>query len=117
MATRSRRPALLPAPILLIAAGCSTVPYTNRRTINLIPDSQAASVGTDAYKQVRTQSELITSGPQYDEALRVGKRIAAAADAPGFQREFSLIDDPKTANALCLPGRWMSEALAYDHPQ
>ena len=48
--------------------------------------------------------KLITGGAQYDQVLRVGKRIAAVADAPSFDWEFVLIDDPKTVNAFCLPG-------------
>ena len=35
---------------------------------------------------------------------QVGKRIAAAANKPDYQWEFTVIDDPKQANAFCLPG-------------
>ncbi len=35
---------------------------------------------------------------------RVGKRISAVAQLPDAQWEFVLFDDPKTANAFCLPG-------------
>ncbi|MFN8644495.1 MAG: M48 family metallopeptidase [Candidatus Binatia bacterium] len=36
--------------------------------------------------------------------VRVGRRIAAAADKPDYQWEFTVIDDPKQASAFCLPG-------------
>ena len=35
---------------------------------------------------------------------RVGERIAAVAPLPNAQWEFVVFDDPKTANAFCLPG-------------
>jgi len=92
------------ALVLLLAAGCSTVPVTGRHSFNLIPDDQALAMGADAYKQVLTESKLITSGPQYDSVVRVGKRLAAVSDEPDLPWEFNLIDDPKTANAFCLPG-------------
>jgi predicted Zn-dependent protease len=55
-------------------------------------------------------AKLIKSGPQYDMVQRVGKAIAAAAEhlypdpSRDFHWEVSLIDDPKTVNAWCLPG-------------
>ena len=101
---RRRRWLLLVVAALPIAAGCSTVPVTGRKSFNLIPDSQANALGADAYKQVESKSKLIHSGRDYDQVLRVGKRIAAVAEAPDFQWEFALIDDPKTINAFCLPG-------------
>ena len=104
MPARSRRWLLLAATVAAMAAGCSTVPVTGRKSFNLIPDSQANSLGADAYKQVQANSKLIKSGRDYDQVLRVGKRIAAVADEPTFQWAFALIDEPKTVNAFCLPG-------------
>jgi predicted Zn-dependent protease len=88
----------------LVAVGCATVPISGRSQFNLVSDDQANSLGADAYKDVESNSPLIKSGPQYDQVVRVGKRIAAAANEPGFEWEFCLIDDPKTVNAFCLPG-------------
>ena len=92
------------ALVASIGTGCSTVPVTGRHSFNLVPDSQANALGLEAYAKVKKESKLITSGSQYDQVLRVGKRIAAVADAPSFQWEFVLLDDPKTVNAFCLPG-------------
>lgn len=85
-------------------AGCSTVPVTGRHSFNLVPDSQANALGAEAYTKVKAESKLITGGAQYDQMVRAGKRIAAVAEAPGFEWEFVLIDEPKTVNAFCLPG-------------
>jgi metalloendopeptidase OMA1, mitochondrial len=90
--------------VSLAAIGCAKVPITGREQFNLVSDSQADALGLEAYQKVQSESRLITSGPDYGEVLRVGKRIAAAANEPDFQWEFCLIDAPKTVNAFCLPG-------------
>jgi predicted Zn-dependent protease len=87
-----------------LLTACSTVPITGRRSLNVIPDSQAEALGADAYKQVLAEATLIRSGPDFDRVVRVGTRLAAVSDQPGLAWEFSLIDDPKTVNAFCLPG-------------
>ena len=89
--------------VACIGIGCSTVPVTGRKSFNLVPDSQANALGLDAYRKVKQQSRLITRGPQYEQVVRVGKKIAKVADEPSFKWEFALIDDPQV-NAFCLPG-------------
>jgi predicted Zn-dependent protease len=102
MLTRVRA---LAALLLLIGlAGCSTVPVTGRKTFSLIPESQSIALGADAYQQVLADAQLVTSGPDYDMVLRVGRRIAAVSDRPDYAWEFSLIRDDQTVNAFCLPG-------------
>jgi predicted Zn-dependent protease len=88
----------------LIAMGCATVPITGRSQFNLVSDSEADALGAEAYQKVVSESRLITSGREYDQVLRVGKRIAAVADKPDFKWEFCLIDEPKAVNAFCLSG-------------
>jgi len=97
---------MLPGLLLLalVAAGCSTVPVTGRKSFNLIPESQAVALGADAYQQILSKSDLIKSGSDYEMVVRVGRRIAAVSDEPNLQWEFNLIDEPKTINAFCLPG-------------
>jgi len=106
--TGRRRLTSLPAFGLLVlglfAAGCYSVPVTGRKAFSIIPDSQAAALGADSYREILSQSRIITGGPQYDSVVRVGRRIAAASDQPGLDWEFNLIDDDKTLNAFCLPG-------------
>jgi predicted Zn-dependent protease len=51
------------------------------------------------------QKEKISRDPQMNGSVtEVGRRIAAAASQPDYQWEFHVIDNPKTANAFCLPG-------------
>ncbi len=89
--------------LVVLLAGCATVPVTGRKSFNLIPEGQAIAMGEDAYRQVLSESEIITSGPDYEMMLEVGNRIASVADEP-YEWEFALIDDPNTVNAFCLPG-------------
>jgi predicted Zn-dependent protease len=90
--------------VAFIVAGCATVPITGRNQFNLVSDEQADALGAEAYQKVESESRLIRSGPEYDQVLRVGRRVAAAAEKPDFKWEFCLIDEPKTVNAFCLPG-------------
>lgn len=92
---------LLPA---LYLAGCATVPYTNRHQLLLISPDDEMQMGAKAYTDVK-QKNKISHDPQINELVeRVGKRIAAAADIPEYHWEFTVIEDPKTVNAFCLPG-------------
>jgi metalloendopeptidase OMA1, mitochondrial len=85
-------------------SGCSTVPYTNRSQFMVMPESDDLKLGAAAYQQV-LKKEKISHDPRLTEPVQqVGRRIAAAANKPEYQWEFTVIDDPKQANAFCLPG-------------
>jgi predicted Zn-dependent protease len=95
-------------PVLLAAGlwlqACATVPYTNRRQLSLVSEGDENEMGLEAYKDVKTKNKISTD-PQINAMVqRVGKRIAAAADKPDWDWQFTVIDDPKTINAFCLPG-------------
>lgn len=104
--TPTLRPRTGLAVLLLatLAISCTTVPVTGRRSFNIVPDGQADALGVDAYRQVLSKSRLITAGSEFQRMVQVGRRIAEVSDAPSFAWEFSLIDEPKTVNAFCLPG-------------
>jgi len=88
----------------LALSACQRVPYTGRSQLVLVPASEEASLGMNAYKQALSQSK-VSNDPQATAMVRrVGERIAKAADRPDYQWEFTLLDDPKTVNAWCLPG-------------
>ena len=89
---------------LTAASGCSTVPYTNRSQFMVMSESDDLKLGAAAYQQVLKQ-EKISHDPRFTEPVQeVGRRIAAAAEKPEYEWEFTVIDDPKQANAFCLPG-------------
>src|ERR1700693_1105057 len=93
--------------LLLVMLGCTTAPVTGRKELNLVGDTTMNQLGVQTYAQ-----ELAKAKPSSDQAAnamvqRVAKRIADAAEAnfhPGYQWQVTLIDDPKTVNAWCLPG-------------
>ena len=82
-----------------------TVPVTGRTQKVAMSEKDQAKLGADAYAQVLNQSasEIVSSGPEADMVKRVGERIAAVADDPGYDWQFTLLEDPQV-NAWCLPG-------------
>lgn len=98
------RSPLLPVLALVNLAACATVPYTHRSQFIVVSESQMNKLGADAYKQVLTK-EHIDHDPAVNDAVRsVGERIAQVANHPDYHWEFTVIDDPKQANAFALPG-------------
>ena len=89
---------------LVAVSGCATVPYTNRSQFIMMSESDDLKLGASAYQQVLKQAKIVRDPRLTEPVQRVGKRIAAVADKPDYQWEFTVIDDPKQANAFCLPG-------------
>lgn len=89
---------------LVALSGCATVPYTQRSQFIMMSESEDLQLGAAAYQQVLKKERIVRDPRLTEPVLRVGKRIAAAADKPEYQWEFTVIDDPKQANAFCLPG-------------
>jgi predicted Zn-dependent protease len=82
-----------------------TVPITGRTQRVALSEEDQARLGADAYREILAESaaEIVRSGPEAELVQRVGERIAAVADDPGFAWEFTLIASP-LVNAWCLPG-------------
>ena len=96
--------ALSVAAIVLLE-GCSTVPVTGRKQLNLVSEGEEMQLGLSSFEQLKKETPI-----NHDPAInamvqRVGKRIAAVAtkDMPNAQWEF-VVFDSKEANAFCLPG-------------
>jgi predicted Zn-dependent protease len=90
---------------LVFFSGCSSVPVTGRRQLNVVSSGQEMQLGLSSFDQLKKETPI-----NHDPALnavveRVGKRIAAVAgkDLPNAQWEF-VVFDSKEANAFCLPG-------------
>ncbi len=82
-----------------------TVPVTGRTQKVAMSEEDQAKLGADAYREMLGPYEnaIVESGPEADMVQRVGDRIAAVADDPGFEWEFTLVNSPEK-NAWCLPG-------------
>jgi len=90
-------------PLAVIAAGCSTVKETGRQRMILISGSQEKRLGLDAYQEILAAERISTDERMTAVMTRVGGRIAAVADQPDFDWEFSLLESEQV-NAFCLPG-------------
>jgi len=95
----------LMAAALFFVEGCSTVPVTGRRELNLVSSGQEMALGLSSFDQLKTNTPINHDPTINSMVQRVGKRIAAVAskDLPDAQWEF-VVFDSKEANAFCLPG-------------
>jgi predicted Zn-dependent protease len=80
-------------------------PVTGEKHRVALSTRDEAALGFQGYQQVLAQSDIVTSGPEVEQVIRVAKRLAAAtgSDSTNFQWEVSVIRS-STANAFCLPG-------------
>ena len=88
-------------------AACTTAPITGRKQLNLVGDGTVNQLGAQTYQQELSKAKTDTNPQHVDMVQRVTKRLVAAAEAqfhPGYQWQTTVIDDPQTVNAWCLPG-------------
>ena len=83
--------------------GCSSVPYTERSQLRLLPESQELAMGAQAYQEILKDKAIEVGSERAAMVERVGRRLAAVA-GKSYQWEFKLVQDDKTVNAFCLPG-------------
>lgn len=83
---------------------CATTPVTGRSQFMLVSEQQEEELGLKAYQEVLSK-EKVSKDPQLNAMVnRVGSRVAAVANKPGYNWQFTVIEDDKTANAFALPG-------------
>ena len=80
-------------------------PETGRAARVALSSEQEESLGLQSYREVLSQSEIVSSGPENDLVVRVARRLAPATGeaAKDFKWQVSLVRSPQ-ANAFCLPG-------------
>ena len=104
------------AIILLVqlTIGCSKVPITGRKHLNMIPDSEILAMSFQEYSDFLKENKLSTNKQQTEMVKRVGKNIETAVEKylnehnysellDGYQWEFNLVES-KDVNAWCMPG-------------
>lgn len=83
------------------------VPMTGRTQLVDMTQKEEMLLGLQSYKQILSQSEVVSSGENLEHVQKIGARIAKAARAfnhdPGFQWEFNLIRSNQV-NAFALSG-------------
>lgn len=105
-------------PILLFAlylgyywiSNQQEVPLTGRTQLVDLSREQESALGLQSYREILSQSRVVTGGPQVEAVRDIGERLVGAAQAmlpdvpwQHFEWEFNLIDSEQ-ANAFCLPG-------------
>jgi predicted Zn-dependent protease len=104
--------AILPILLALVVMGfkyCSAEkvvnPETGRTTRVGLSSQQEDSLGLQSYREVLSQSDVVTSGPEFEMVVRVAEKLARATGdaAKDFKWQVSLVRSPQV-NAFCLPG-------------
>lgn len=93
---------------------CSTNPFTGKKTLALVPNSQIFPTAFAQYDQFLSENKVVKGTAEANMVKNVGQKIAVAAERwlnangyqgylEGYQWEYTLVED-KTVNAWCMPG-------------
>jgi metalloendopeptidase OMA1, mitochondrial len=89
--------------LVLAVAACQQAPVTGRQQLILLPESQDAQMGLEAYQEIK-QASRISRDPELNRRVQeVGRRIAAVSPHPEWDWEFTVFDNAEP-NAFALPG-------------
>jgi predicted Zn-dependent protease len=99
---------------ILLFLSCATNPFTGKKTMALVPNSQLFPTSFQQYDQFLGEHKIVKGTADAEMIVRVGQRIAVAAERwltangkPGYltdyKWEYNLVDD-KTVNAWAMPG-------------
>jgi predicted Zn-dependent protease len=99
-----RLPATIAAGLVAaVLAGCQAAPVTGRNQFIVLPESQDAQMGLDAYQQILSESKISNDSSLNARVQEVGRRIAAASPHPEWDWQFTVIENDEP-NAFALPG-------------
>jgi len=98
----------------LLMAACSSVPFTERKQLNLIPAASMLSMSYQQYEQVLEKAKLSDDKEKTRMVKRVGRRIQEAVEQyfdrqgetqrlENYKWEFKLVESDQV-NAWALPG-------------
>lgn len=99
---------------LAVISACATNPFTGKKTMALVPNSQLFPTAFAQYDQFLSENKVVTGTTEAAMVTRVGQKIAVAAErwlsANGhvgylndYKWEYKLVNDA-TVNAWCMPG-------------
>lgn len=100
--------------LFLLVAACSTNPFTGKKDLNFVSNSEIFPVAFQQYDQFLNENQVITGTNQAAMVKEVGQKIKMAAEkylnANGYQDylngyawEYNLVKDD-AVNAWCMPG-------------
>lgn len=100
--------------VTMLVIACATNPFTGKKTMALVPNSQIFPMAFQQYDQFLNENKVITGTTDAQKITTIGQKIAAASErwlnANGYagylkdyQWEYNLVEDP-AVNAWCMPG-------------
>lgn len=101
--------------LLIFFVSCSNVPLTERKQINLLPESQMVAMALTSYSDfLKEHPHVVNSNADAQMVKRVGERVKDAVvqymrdhnlydRIKDYKWEFNLVDS-KDVNAWCMPG-------------
>ena len=95
--------------------GCSTVPFTERKQLKLIPESNLNARASKLYEKVKEKAKLSDDLNTLNLIKEIGSKIEYSISeyfsrnnlpdpTTNFSWEYILIDNKKVKNAWCMPG-------------
>ncbi len=99
---------------VFIFLSCSVNPFTGKKTLALVPNSQIFPMAFQEYGQFLKENKVINGSQEAQMVKNVGQKIAVAAgrwlNANGYagylkdyKWEYNLVENPEK-NAWCMPG-------------
>ena len=100
--------------VSIIVVACSTNPFTGKKTLALVPNSQILPMAFQQYDQFLSENKVIKGTADANMVKNVGQKISVAAErwltANGYagylkdyRWEYNLVESPDV-NAWCMPG-------------
>ncbi|MCF8460821.1 MAG: M48 family metallopeptidase [Flavobacteriales bacterium] len=101
--------------ILSLSYGCTTVPITGRKQMNLLPESQMMGMAVTSYNQFVSSNAMVAANDARSQQVKeIGAKVAAAATrylrikgasdrVAGFKWDFQVAESNEV-NAWCMPG-------------
>jgi predicted Zn-dependent protease len=108
--SRASWSARLLLPLAALVAACVTVPITGRQAFIPFTVEEDTPLGAEAYAEILSTEQEVTSGPQVKLVNDVMNRLVAASAEfdPGFEWQVKLLKADDVPNAFCLPGGKMA---------
>lgn len=89
--------------LLLLVSGCSTVPITGRKALNVFHPREEIQLGLQNFESMKKDIPISDNKEARALVERVGNRIAEVSNLEGAQWEF-VVFESNQANAFALPG-------------
>jgi len=104
----------LSAVLFMTIAACSTNPFTGKKNLNFVSNSEIFPTSFAQYDQFLKENKVVSGTSQAAMVTSVGQKIKAAAEKylnaagykgylDGYAWEYKLVES-KDVNAFCMPG-------------